>query len=96
MNSLVSKSLMLSLFSFSTVAFGQITDPAELAGQQLVDARPISTAVPFLNITPDARHGAMGDVGVATTPDANSAHWNIGALSFIDKGYALLFHITHG
>lgn len=87
MNSLVSKSLVLSMFSFSTVAFGQITNPVELAGQQLADARPISTAVPFLNITPDARHGAMADVGVATSPDANSAHWNIGALSFIDKGY---------
>ncbi len=87
MNSLVSKGFVLSLFSFSTIAFGQITDPSELAGQQLAEARPISTAVPFLNITPDARHGAMADVGVATTPDANSAHWNIGALSFIDKGY---------
>ncbi|MEY5049208.1 MAG: type secretion system outer rane channel protein PorV [Bacteroidota bacterium] len=87
MNSFVSKGFVLSLFSFSTIAFGQITDPSELAGQQLAEARPISTAVPFLNITPDARHGAMADVGVATTPDANSAHWNIGALSFIDKGY---------
>ncbi|MDX1628249.1 MAG: type IX secretion system outer membrane channel protein PorV [Fulvivirga sp.] len=36
----------------------------------------ITTAVPFLTITPDARAGGMGDVGAATTPDANSIYWN--------------------
>jgi hypothetical protein len=51
------------------------------------NANPITTAVPFLNITPDARGGAMGDVGVATTPDVNSTYWNAAKLAFIDKGY---------
>ncbi len=37
---------------------------------------PISTAVPFLTITPDSRHGAMGNTGVATSPDANSQYLN--------------------
>ena len=36
----------------------------------------VSTAVPFLTIAPDSRSAAMGDVGVATTPDVNSLHWN--------------------
>ena len=36
----------------------------------------IQTVVPFLLIAPDSRAGAMGDAGVATTPDAYSAHWN--------------------
>lgn len=36
----------------------------------------ITTAVPFLIITPDSRAGAMGDVGVATSPDANAVYWN--------------------
>jgi hypothetical protein len=34
-------------------------------------ARPINvvtTAVPFLRISPDARAGGMGDLGIATTP----------------------------
>jgi len=44
----------------------------------------ITTAVPFLLISPDSRSGAMGDVGVATTPDANSMHWNPAKLAFID------------
>jgi Type IX secretion system protein PorV len=47
----------------------------------------ITTAVPFLGITPDSRAAGMGDAGVATAPDANSAYWNAGKLAFIDKGY---------
>jgi hypothetical protein len=43
----------------------------------------ITTAVPFLNITPDARSGGLGDAGVAMDPDANSIHWNVGKLAFI-------------
>lgn len=45
----------------------------------------IQTAAPFLLITPDARSGAMGDVGVAISPDANSMHWNPAKLAFIDN-----------
>lgn len=36
----------------------------------------VTTAVPFLRISPDARSGGMGDIGVATIPDANSCFWN--------------------
>lgn len=55
--------------------------------------RVITTAVPFLNFAPDSRHSAMGDVGVATSPDANSAHWNAGKLAFIkdDMGFSLSY-----
>ncbi len=49
--------------------------------------RVITTAVPFLTISPDARNAALGDVGVATSPDANSAYWNPAKLVFIDKAY---------
>ena len=38
---------------------------------------PIVTAVPSLSIAPDARAGAMGDVGAATAPDVNSQYWNL-------------------
>lgn len=47
----------------------------------------ITTAVPFLTITPDTRAAGMADAGVATSPDANSAYWNPGKLAFIDKAY---------
>ncbi len=45
----------------------------------------IITAVPFLRIVPDARSGAMGDVGIAISPDANSMHYNASKLAFVDK-----------
>jgi hypothetical protein len=45
----------------------------------------ITTAVPFLLIAPDSRSGAMGDVGVATSPDANSIHWNPAKLAFASQ-----------
>ena len=43
---------------------------------------PINTAIPSLSIAPDARGGAMGDNGVATTPDANSQYWNPAKYAF--------------
>jgi hypothetical protein len=44
----------------------------------------IQTVVPFLTIAPDSRAGAMGDAGVATTPDIYSMHWNPAKFAFID------------
>ena len=37
---------------------------------------PLLTGVPSLSIGPDAVAGGMADIGVATTPDVNSQHWN--------------------
>jgi hypothetical protein len=75
----------------SDVAYSQSTPtPGTLIGAQ----RAITTAVPFLSITPDARHAGLGDAGVATSPDANSAYWNAGKLVFIDKKYGGSFSYT--
>ncbi len=52
-------------------------------------ANAIPTAVPFLRITPDARSGAMGDAGVAISPDANSMHINTSKLAFVESDFAL-------
>jgi hypothetical protein len=64
--------------------------PGTLIGSQ----RAITTAVPFLGITPDARHAALGDAGVATSADPNAAFWNAGKLVFIDKEYGGSFSYT--
>ena len=58
------------------------------------DLQTITTAVPFLNITPDARAGGMGDVGAATSPDANATFWNPGKLAFSksNMGVALSYN----
>ena len=42
----------------------------------------VTTAVPFLRISPDARAGGMGDVGIATLPDANAIFWNLSKIPF--------------
>ncbi|MDM8161942.1 type IX secretion system outer membrane channel protein PorV [Labilibaculum sp. K2S] len=57
-------------------------------------ANYISTAVPFLTITPDSRAGAMGDIGVATSPDANSMHWNPAKFAMIDGNYGVAASYT--
>ena len=44
----------------------------------------ITTAVPFLIINPETRGGGMGDVGVSTSPDGNSLHWNVAKYAFIE------------
>ena len=54
---------------------------------QEVRFNPIYTAVPFLTITPDSRHGAMGNVGAATSPDANSQYLNPSKYAFVEDKY---------
>ncbi len=65
---------------------------AQGTGTTGTDGRPINTittAVPFLRISPDARAGAMGDVGIATSPDANAQYWNLAKLPFATKKYGI-------
>lgn len=44
-----------------------------------------TTAVPFLRISPDARAGGMGDLGIATSPDAASTFYNQSKIPFATK-----------
>ncbi|MCW3121005.1 MAG: porV [Flavipsychrobacter sp.] len=54
----------------------------------------VTTAVPFLRISPDARSGAMGDAGIATTADANAQYWNVGKIPFAEKNYGVSMTYT--
>jgi hypothetical protein len=49
----------------------------------------VTSAVPFLRISPDARAGGMGDLGVATSPDANSSFWNLAKTPFAKNKYGI-------
>jgi len=51
--------------------------------------RVITTAVPFLAISPDSRASGMGDVGVATSPDANATHWNPAKLAYLEPSFGI-------
>ena len=79
----------LTLIGAKTVS----AQTGNLAGQT-VSLNPITTAVPFLMISPDSKQGAMGDVGAATDPDVNSIHWNGSKLAFTEKKFGVGFTVT--
>ncbi|MBN2742352.1 hypothetical protein LX69_00103 [Breznakibacter xylanolyticus] len=81
--------LATALAAFSLPAMSQV-DQNELAGQMNV----ISTAVPFLTISPDSRAGGMGDVGVATSPDYASQAWNPAKYAFLDDNIGVSVSYT--
>ncbi len=66
----------LTLFYLGVLLFLLSNSVTSVAQTSTTGANYISTAVPFLTISPDARAGSMGDVGAATSPDANSMHYN--------------------
>ena len=55
--------------------------------------RVITTGVPFLMITPDARSAGMGELGVATPADAYSQQWNPAKYAFAssEKGIGISY-----
>ena len=72
-----------SIFLIAIFSLTNIFAQSSLEGDVNV-FNPITTGVPFLSIAPDARGGAMGDVGAATSPDAYSQYWNPSKFAFID------------
>src|SRR3989344_135451 len=66
----------------TSASFAQVTSTSQLKGQEI---NAITTAVPLLLISPDSRAGAMGECGVATSPDINSMHWNCAKYAFAEK-----------
>jgi hypothetical protein len=67
----------LSLGSVFVLFFATI-----VSAQQTNKLNVVTTAVPFLRISPDARTGGMGDLSVATSPDANSGFYNLAKIPF--------------
>lgn len=59
---------------FSILLLAVLLLPAAYAQKEQFN--PVYTGVTSLSIAPDARAGAMGDVGVATDPDVFSQYWN--------------------
>ena len=69
--------LTISAFALLFIA---ISAKAQETGKN--EFNPIQTGVTSLGITPDARGASMGDLGVATDPDANSQFWNPSKYAF--------------
>jgi hypothetical protein len=54
----------------------------------------VTTAVPMLRISADARAGGMGDLGIATSPDANASFWNQAKIPFASQKSAISLTYT--
>jgi len=65
----------------ASFSFAQPTGGSGATSQDL-QLNTITTAVPFMSITPDSRAGGMGDAGTALSGDANSIYWNTSMLNF--------------
>ena len=76
-------------FGSRLALFGGLLALATTAqAQNTQDQGVITTAVPIITLSPDARASALGEAGVATSPDANSAYFNAGKLGFVKYKYA--------
>ena len=83
------KMLNTKINAHAILMAGAIAISSNIQSQITVDdldgtINTITTAVPLLMISPDARAGAMGDAGAALSPDANSIHWCAAKLANIE------------
>ena len=81
----------LNLIALSAIMISTISVSAQTQTKQI---NVVTTAVPFLRISPDARSGGMGDVGIATAPDANSSFWNQAKIPFAKSKSAISVSYT--
>lgn len=80
----------IAIASIALLSFLTTTETLH-AQDPLVDGKvnTASPAVPFLRISPDARAGAMGDAGIATSADANAQYWNVGKVVTNEKDFGV-------
>ena len=78
-----------ALFAVITVMLGSM-----VSAQTQTPITIVTTAAPFLTISPDARTGGMGDMGIAVSPDASATFWNNAKTSFSDSRGQLGFTYT--
>jgi hypothetical protein len=74
---------LLALVSFTNL-YAQPTGGGSGVTDDQLQLNTITTAVPFMAITPDSRAGAMGDAGTALSANANSIYWNTAMLIFAE------------
>ncbi|MBO4741496.1 MAG: type IX secretion system outer membrane channel protein PorV [Bacteroidales bacterium] len=72
---------ILAIIAAIAITYNIYAQKDKIGGQNY-----ISTAMPIIMVSPDATSAGMGDVGVASKPDANSLHWNNAKLAFVEDG----------
>ncbi len=74
-NKLIAICLFTPLLGFSQATGSGVTDND-------LQLNTITTALPFMAITPDSRAGGMGDAGTALSASSTSIYWNTSILNF--------------
>jgi hypothetical protein len=85
-NNMLLKAVVLCpvIMGLSSAAFSQ--------SQQKINI--VTTAVPFLRISPDARAGAMGETGVVSSPDVSSQYYNVSKYAFATENSGIGLNYT--
>ncbi|MCO5259520.1 MAG: type IX secretion system outer membrane channel protein PorV [Crocinitomicaceae bacterium] len=79
--------LYLLSIAFSGLGFNSIAQPGATisdADKSKLELNTITTALPFMSITPDSRAGGMGDAGTALRGSSTSMYWNTSMLIFAE------------
>ena len=76
------KRIIVSLFLSSIPLFTLAQPTGSGVTDNDLQLNTITTALPFMSITPDSRAGALGDAGTALSPNSNSIYWNTSILNF--------------
>jgi hypothetical protein len=90
---MIRRIIVMTTLGLTAEILGFSQTPATILGEDN-QYNPIETPVPFLNIDPESRGGAMGDVGVATQPDVNSQCWNPSKYAFINNDMGMAASYT--
>lgn len=92
------KKILLTLLALTTVISMTYPQSYDQSGRQMSASQkmekyfnPITTAVPFLMIAPDARSAGMGDIGSCSSADANSQHHNPSKYVFNKSKFGISF-----
>jgi hypothetical protein len=80
------KQSLITLLIIGITSFFNFSNAQYSTADDITGSNTISTTVPFLLIAPESRGGAIGDAGVASTPDVSSQHYNPSKYAFMDKG----------
>lgn len=97
MNNKIKNIILGFIMACPIIMSSQVFDPAKgcvVDNNGTCISNTLLTAVPFLRITPDARSGAMGDVGIALDPNANAMHFNASNLVFAEDQSGFSFTYT--
>ncbi|MEZ5006576.1 MAG: type IX secretion system outer membrane channel protein PorV [Chitinophagales bacterium] len=83
------RKIIIGILCILSISISQLN--AQNNNEEIGRLSTVSTAVPFLRITPDARSGAMGDVGIGLSADANATFYNAAKIPFSEKDLGLSF-----